>query len=146
MAQAGLELAPGELYFGRMIHHVCFGFCIFVLFFSFFRQLYQRLSTRWMALRGRSGVDCVRIYLTVARKWPFFGAKLFFAKVRRNKGGRHIVKTFGYVVHHIYPSINILGFMKNKEMPQNLKKKNERVLEKGKVSPFPSPLLNFSSP
>nr|XP_023422058.1 pleckstrin homology domain-containing family H member 2 [Cavia porcellus] len=44
------------------------------------RQLYQRLSTRWMALRGRSGVDCVRIYLTVARKWPFFGAKLFFAK------------------------------------------------------------------
>ncbi|XP_023566998.1 pleckstrin homology domain-containing family H member 2 isoform X3 [Octodon degus] len=44
------------------------------------RQLYQRLSTRWMALRGRSGADCVRIYLTVARKWPFFGAKLFFAK------------------------------------------------------------------
>ncbi|XP_004839422.1 pleckstrin homology domain-containing family H member 2 isoform X5 [Heterocephalus glaber] len=44
------------------------------------RQLYQRLSTRWMALRGRSAADCVRIYLTVARKWPFFGAKLFFAK------------------------------------------------------------------
>ncbi|XP_076798507.1 pleckstrin homology domain-containing family H member 2 isoform X4 [Arvicanthis niloticus] len=44
------------------------------------RQLYQRLSTRWMALRGHSAADCVRIYLTVARKWPFFGAKLFFAK------------------------------------------------------------------
>ncbi|XP_021508510.1 pleckstrin homology domain-containing family H member 2 [Meriones unguiculatus] len=44
------------------------------------RQLYQRLSTRWMALRGHSAADCIRIYLTVARKWPFFGAKLFFAK------------------------------------------------------------------
>uniref|UniRef100_G3TYU2 Pleckstrin homology domain-containing family H member 2 n=1 Tax=Loxodonta africana TaxID=9785 RepID=G3TYU2_LOXAF len=44
------------------------------------RQLCQRLSTRWMALRGHSTVDCVRIYLTVARKWPFFGAKLFLAK------------------------------------------------------------------
>nr|XP_036846738.1 pleckstrin homology domain-containing family H member 2 [Manis javanica] len=45
-----------------------------------FRQLCQRLSTRWMALRGHSAADCVRIYLTVARKWPFFGAKLFLAK------------------------------------------------------------------
>ncbi|XP_044933680.1 pleckstrin homology domain-containing family H member 2 isoform X1 [Mustela nigripes] len=44
------------------------------------RQLCQRLSTRWMALRGHSVADCVRIYLTVARKWPFFGAKLFLAK------------------------------------------------------------------
>ncbi|KAM5292337.1 pleckstrin homology domain-containing family H member 2 isoform 1-T1 [Ctenodactylus gundi] len=44
------------------------------------RQLHQRLSTRWMALRSHSAADCVRIYLTVARKWPFFGAKLFFAK------------------------------------------------------------------
>uniref|UniRef100_A0A8C9UQ56 Pleckstrin homology domain-containing family H member 2 n=1 Tax=Spermophilus dauricus TaxID=99837 RepID=A0A8C9UQ56_SPEDA len=44
------------------------------------RQLYQRLSTRWMALRGHNAADCVRIYLTVARKWPFFGAKLFLAK------------------------------------------------------------------
>ncbi|KAB1266913.1 Pleckstrin homology domain-containing family H member 2 [Camelus dromedarius] len=44
------------------------------------RQLCQRLSTRWMALRGHSAADCVRIYLTVARKWPFFGAKLFLAR------------------------------------------------------------------
>ncbi|KAM6220391.1 pleckstrin homology domain-containing family H member 2 isoform 1-T1 [Rhynchocyon petersi] len=44
------------------------------------RQLCQRLSTRWMALRGHNAADCVRIYLTVARKWPFFGAKLFLAK------------------------------------------------------------------
>ncbi|XP_072830072.1 pleckstrin homology domain-containing family H member 2-like isoform X1 [Vicugna pacos] len=44
------------------------------------RQLCRRLSTRWMALRGHSAADCVRIYLTVARKWPFFGAKLFLAR------------------------------------------------------------------
>uniref|UniRef100_A0A2K6LJH1 Pleckstrin homology, MyTH4 and FERM domain containing H2 n=1 Tax=Rhinopithecus bieti TaxID=61621 RepID=A0A2K6LJH1_RHIBE len=44
------------------------------------QQLCQRLSTRWMALRGHSAADCVRIYLTVARQWPFFGAKLFLAK------------------------------------------------------------------
>ncbi|MEE6474113.1 hypothetical protein FKM82_010276 [Ascaphus truei] len=44
------------------------------------RQLYQRLSTRWMALRGHSATDCVRIYLTVARKWAFWGATLFTAK------------------------------------------------------------------
>ncbi|XP_055986504.1 pleckstrin homology domain-containing family H member 2 [Sorex fumeus] len=44
------------------------------------RQLCQRLSSRWTALRGHSAAECVRIYLTVARKWPFFGAKLFPAK------------------------------------------------------------------
>ncbi|XP_029449186.1 pleckstrin homology domain-containing family H member 2 isoform X2 [Rhinatrema bivittatum] len=44
------------------------------------RQLHQRLSARWTALRGHGAADCVRIYLTVARKWPFFGAKLFSAK------------------------------------------------------------------
>ncbi|XP_068135812.1 pleckstrin homology domain-containing family H member 2 [Hyperolius riggenbachi] len=44
------------------------------------RQLQQRLASRWMALRGHSAADCVRIYLTVARKWTFFGATLFPAK------------------------------------------------------------------
>nr|XP_015218797.1 PREDICTED: pleckstrin homology domain-containing family H member 2 [Lepisosteus oculatus] len=44
------------------------------------RQLRQCLSARWGSLRGRSSADCIRIYLTVARKWPFFGAKLFAAK------------------------------------------------------------------
>ncbi|XP_060687379.1 pleckstrin homology domain-containing family H member 2 [Hemiscyllium ocellatum] len=44
------------------------------------KQLCQRLSTKWMALRGRATADCVRIYFTVARKWPFFGAKLFTTK------------------------------------------------------------------
>ncbi|KAG8584254.1 hypothetical protein GDO81_008753 [Engystomops pustulosus] len=44
------------------------------------RQLQQRLAARWMALRAHSTSDCVRIYLTVARKWSFFGATLFPAK------------------------------------------------------------------
>uniref|UniRef100_A0A8C2PZ68 Pleckstrin homology domain containing, family H (with MyTH4 domain) member 2 n=1 Tax=Cyprinus carpio TaxID=7962 RepID=A0A8C2PZ68_CYPCA len=45
------------------------------------RQLLQRLSARWASLRGRSSSECIRIYLTVARKWTFFGAKLFEAEV-----------------------------------------------------------------
>ncbi|XP_016392682.1 pleckstrin homology domain-containing family H member 2-like [Sinocyclocheilus rhinocerous] len=44
------------------------------------RQLLQRLSARWASLRGRSSSECIRIYLTVARKWSFFGAKLFEAE------------------------------------------------------------------
>ncbi|XP_072293238.1 pleckstrin homology domain-containing family H member 2 [Eucyclogobius newberryi] len=44
------------------------------------RQLLQRLAARWASLRGRSSSECVRIYLTVARKWSFFGAKLFEAR------------------------------------------------------------------
>ncbi|MED6290540.1 Pleckstrin y domain-containing H member 2, partial [Characodon lateralis] len=44
------------------------------------RQLMQRLSARWTSLKGRSSPECVRIYLTVARKWPFFAAKLFQAE------------------------------------------------------------------
>uniref|UniRef100_A0A671K6U8 Pleckstrin homology domain-containing family H member 2-like n=1 Tax=Sinocyclocheilus anshuiensis TaxID=1608454 RepID=A0A671K6U8_9TELE len=44
------------------------------------RLLLQRLSTRWASLRGRSSSECIRIYLTVARKWSFFGAKLFEAE------------------------------------------------------------------
>ncbi|KAM9847591.1 pleckstrin homology domain-containing family H member 2 [Aulostomus maculatus] len=44
------------------------------------RQLLQRLSARWASLRGRSSSECVRIYLTVAKKWPLFGAKLFEAE------------------------------------------------------------------
>ncbi|XP_068423928.1 pleckstrin homology domain-containing family H member 2 isoform X2 [Clinocottus analis] len=45
------------------------------------RQLLQRLSARWASLRGRSSSECVRIYLTVARKWPFFGSKLFETEI-----------------------------------------------------------------
>lgn len=44
------------------------------------RDLTERLATKWSMLRGCSAPECVRIYLTVARKWPLFGAKLFNAK------------------------------------------------------------------
>ncbi|XP_036398423.1 pleckstrin homology domain-containing family H member 1 [Megalops cyprinoides] len=44
------------------------------------RDLMERLATKWTVLRGCSISECVRIYLTVARKWPLFGAKLFSAK------------------------------------------------------------------
>ncbi|KAI1895193.1 hypothetical protein AGOR_G00103790 [Albula goreensis] len=44
------------------------------------RDLMERLATKWAVLRGCSVPECVRIYLTVARKWPLFGAKLFSAK------------------------------------------------------------------
>uniref|UniRef100_A0A673FXF9 Pleckstrin homology domain-containing family H member 2-like n=1 Tax=Sinocyclocheilus rhinocerous TaxID=307959 RepID=A0A673FXF9_9TELE len=44
------------------------------------RYLCLLLSTRWASLRGRSSSECIRIYLTVARKWSFFGAKLFEAE------------------------------------------------------------------
>ncbi len=40
------------------------------------------ITDKWTALKGRSIADCVRIYLTCTRKWPFFGAALFHAKVR----------------------------------------------------------------
>ena len=45
------------------------------------RHLVDQLTTKWAALQGCSSPECIRIYLTVARKWPFFGAKLFAAQV-----------------------------------------------------------------
>ncbi|GAB0190501.1 pleckstriny domain-containing family H member 1 [Grus japonensis] len=45
------------------------------------RQLADRLATKWMVLQGCSPPECIRIYLTVARKWPLFGTKIFAAKV-----------------------------------------------------------------
>ncbi|XP_054675712.1 pleckstrin homology domain-containing family H member 2 isoform X2 [Grus americana] len=69
------------------------------------RQLCQRLSTRWMALRGHSAADCVRIYLTVARKWSFFGAKLFAAKLLATSS---VEKSIWFAVHE--DGISILDY------------------------------------
>lgn len=52
-----------------------------VLNYLFLRELEKELQEKWMSLKGRSALDCVRIYLTCTRKWPFFGASLFQAKV-----------------------------------------------------------------
>uniref|UniRef100_A0A8C4YEW6 Pleckstrin homology, MyTH4 and FERM domain containing H1 n=1 Tax=Gopherus evgoodei TaxID=1825980 RepID=A0A8C4YEW6_9SAUR len=43
-------------------------------------RLADKLATKWMVLQGCSPLECIRIYLTVARKWPLFGAKVFAAK------------------------------------------------------------------
>ena len=48
----------------------------------FIRKLQEKLSERWLSLRGRTHQDCVRVYLAVARKWQFCGAKLFLTRVR----------------------------------------------------------------
>ncbi|XP_077477828.1 pleckstrin homology domain-containing family H member 1 isoform X2 [Stigmatopora argus] len=44
------------------------------------RDVVEGLAAKWSALRGCSAAECVRIYLTVARGWPMFGAKLFAVK------------------------------------------------------------------
>ncbi|GIY83075.1 uncharacterized protein CG43867 [Caerostris darwini] len=42
----------------------------------------ELMKEKWMALKGRSSLDCVRIYLNCARKWSFTGGKLFPAKFK----------------------------------------------------------------
>ncbi|XP_037873213.1 uncharacterized protein CG43867 isoform X6 [Bombyx mori] len=47
------------------------------------RDLEEKLRSKWIALKGRSTSDCVRIYLNCTRKWPFFGATLFQARIKQ---------------------------------------------------------------
>lgn len=51
------------------------------------KDLNETLAAKWSSLKGRSSLDCVRIYLTCCRKWPFFGASLFQAKPRNSEQG-----------------------------------------------------------
>ncbi|GAB6021120.1 hypothetical protein CHUAL_003752 [Chamberlinius hualienensis] len=51
------------------------------------KQLSEALIGKWSALKGRPLSDCIRIYINCARKWLFFGAKLFQAKF---KNGDHV--------------------------------------------------------
>ncbi|KAG8198398.1 hypothetical protein JTE90_021640 [Oedothorax gibbosus] len=46
------------------------------------KNMSELLREKWIALKGRSAVDCVRIYLNCARKWSFSGGKLFPAKFK----------------------------------------------------------------
>nr|NP_001259107.2 uncharacterized protein Dmel_CG43867, isoform J [Drosophila melanogaster]NP_001259108.1 uncharacterized protein Dmel_CG43867, isoform B [Drosophila melanogaster]AGB94953.2 uncharacterized protein Dmel_CG43867, isoform J [Drosophila melanogaster]AGB94954.1 uncharacterized protein Dmel_CG43867, isoform B [Drosophila melanogaster] len=48
------------------------------------KDVQELLVSKWMLLKGRSTLDCVRIYLTCCRKWPYFGACLFQAKPRQS--------------------------------------------------------------
>ncbi|XP_053608641.1 uncharacterized protein CG43867 isoform X3 [Plodia interpunctella] len=47
------------------------------------RDVEEKLRSKWSALKGRSTADCVRIYLNCTRKWPFFGATLFQARIKQ---------------------------------------------------------------
>uniref|UniRef100_A0A336LP84 CSON015304 protein n=1 Tax=Culicoides sonorensis TaxID=179676 RepID=A0A336LP84_CULSO len=49
-----------------------------------FKELQDCLTTKWLLLKGKSVVDCVRIYITCARKWQYFGATLFQAQPRHS--------------------------------------------------------------
>ncbi|XP_045478939.1 uncharacterized protein CG43867 isoform X4 [Harmonia axyridis] len=46
-------------------------------------DLQAKLLEKWRGLKGRTQLDCVRIFLTCTRKWPFFGATLFQAKLKQ---------------------------------------------------------------
>ncbi|XP_044747899.1 uncharacterized protein CG43867 isoform X7 [Coccinella septempunctata] len=46
-------------------------------------DLQAKLLDKWRGLKGRTQLDCVRIFLTCTRKWPFFGATLFQAKLKQ---------------------------------------------------------------
>lgn len=49
------------------------------------RQTFEGcMLEKWISLKGRCSSDCVRIFLTCARKWQFFGAKLFEVQVETN--------------------------------------------------------------
>ncbi|XP_045421246.1 LOW QUALITY PROTEIN: pleckstrin homology domain-containing family H member 1 [Lemur catta] len=87
------------------------------------RHLADMLTTKWAALQGCSPPECIRIYLTVARKWPFFGAKLFAAQpaqvsskentllwVAVNEDGVSILDHNTMQVHVTYPYSSVMTF------------------------------------
>ncbi|XP_012869186.1 PREDICTED: pleckstrin homology domain-containing family H member 1 [Dipodomys ordii] len=87
------------------------------------RHLADTLTTKWAALQGCSSPECIRIYLTVARKWPFFGAKLFAAQpaqlsskentlvwIAVNEDGVSILDHHTMQVHITYPYSSVTTF------------------------------------
>ncbi|XP_050441281.1 uncharacterized protein CG43867 isoform X2 [Adelges cooleyi] len=49
------------------------------------KHLQVGLQEKWISLKGRNVIDCVRIYLTCTRKWPYFGCLLFQAKMKHGE-------------------------------------------------------------
>ncbi|KAM7156159.1 pleckstrin homology domain-containing family H member 1 isoform 1-T2 [Molossus nigricans] len=87
------------------------------------RHLGDQLSAKWATLQGCSAPECIRIYLTVARKWPFFGAKLFAAQpvqlsseekalvwIAVNEDGVSILDHNTMQVHATYPYSSVTTF------------------------------------
>lgn len=81
------------------------------------------MATKWAALQGCSPSECIRIYLTVARKWPLFGAKLFAAQpaqlsskentlvwIAVNEDGVSILDHHTMQVHITYPYSSVTTF------------------------------------
>ncbi|XP_074661838.1 pleckstrin homology domain-containing family H member 1-like [Tubulanus polymorphus] len=46
------------------------------------REVMESMEKKWISLKSQSQQECVRIYLNATRKWPFFGAKLYSAKLK----------------------------------------------------------------
>ncbi|XDB54220.1 hypothetical protein AB1E18_007690 [Capra hircus] len=87
------------------------------------RHLADQLTTKWAALQGCSSPECIRIYLTVARKWPLFGAKLFAAQpaqlsskesalvwIAVNEDGVSILDHNTMQLHVTYPYSSVMTF------------------------------------
>ncbi|PIK42230.1 putative pleckstrin-likey domain-containing family H member 1 isoform X2 [Apostichopus japonicus] len=45
-------------------------------------KLFEQLGEKWSALKHKQPAECMKIFLNVCRRWPFFGAKLFSAKYK----------------------------------------------------------------
>ncbi|XP_066150392.1 uncharacterized protein CG43867 isoform X4 [Euwallacea fornicatus] len=83
-------------------------------------ELQAKLLAKWRALKGRTQLDCVRIYLTCTRKWPYFGATLFQAKLRQqdspmlwlavNEDSITALDLATMQQRHRYPYTNVLTF------------------------------------
>ncbi|XP_054160469.1 pleckstrin homology domain-containing family H member 2-like [Oppia nitens] len=50
---------------------------------NFMKTLMESIRDKWMELKSRSTVDCIRIYLNCSRKWPFWGSTLFEAELAK---------------------------------------------------------------
>nr|XP_054759548.1 pleckstrin homology domain-containing family H member 1-like [Lytechinus pictus] len=50
------------------------------------RKLKHKINEKWNELRGRSQTECIRIYVTVLRKWRHFGAYVIPATVSLSFG------------------------------------------------------------
>uniref|UniRef100_A0A670XQQ6 Pleckstrin homology, MyTH4 and FERM domain containing H2 n=1 Tax=Pseudonaja textilis TaxID=8673 RepID=A0A670XQQ6_PSETE len=106
------------------------------------RYLYQRLSTKWMALRGHTAVDCVRIYLAVVRKWPLFGAKLFAAKDHDHSiNTMEWLSIFRLILTYLYKNlVTFGGFQEDFMLVVNNMSTEEKHTEK-LLFTFPKPKI-----
>ncbi|XP_041469682.1 pleckstrin homology domain-containing family H member 1-like isoform X2 [Lytechinus variegatus] len=52
------------------------------------RKLKHKINEKWNELRGRSQTECIRIYVTVLRKWRHFGAYVIPATCKYGKQER----------------------------------------------------------